>query len=318
MRWDYNITDNECYLTHSPKIMYINRYGYIFPNCKTYKTKHICHIRDNDAVNIVKGYYGDDTPFHMITVEFNSVCNARCFYCFQRDGIDNSTYEYYTELLLFLSEFSTHWIFFSGGEILVQPKSIEFMYNYRLKCPDSWIHLKTNGNADNDKIQFISDCCNSVMVSFNGFSPSIYRTIMGIDVEKTIKFCESIIHKTSTKLGLKFLNSPISIVDIPNFLNWSLSLDPQCIVIQTAYNYSFSPEGASSRLDSTFDKMKPEYWNPIIERVSNNVEKILIDNYNKINSSGNYLTADKEFIDILSLSEKTIQEFRTDGVYRIE
>lgn len=318
MKWDYEATDNDCYLTHSPKIMYINRYGYIYPDCKTYKTKPICHIKDDNSVEIVKSYYPDNAPFHMITVEFNSACHANCFYCFQHDGIDNSAYHYYYELLAFLSYFNTHWIFFSGGEILVQPKSIQFIYDYRLKCPNSWIHLKTNGNADIEKIQFISDCCNSVMVSFNGFSSAVYSTIMGIDVKKAIAFCENIRLKTKTHLGLKFLNSPIALVDVPDFLDWALSLNPQCIAVQTAYNYSFTVQGESSRLNSSFDGVDEKYWRPIRQRVSTKVDKILCDNYSKINSNGNYLTADKEFLSILTLSETANQQFRTDGVYRIE
>ena len=318
MKWDYNATDNVCYLTHSPKIMYINRYGYIYPDCKTYKTNPICHIKDKNAVEIVKKYYTDDIPYHMITVEFNSACNANCFYCFQHDSINNSEYEYYDELLLFLINFDTHWIFISGGEILVQPKSIEFIYNYRLKCPDVWIHLKTNGNADTERIKFITDCCNSVMVSFNGFNSAIYSTIMGIDVDKTVAFCKSIRDINKTHLGLKFLNSPIALVDVPDFLEWALALNPQCIAVQTAYNYDLTVEGSSSRIGSTFDGLNIKYWKPVIQRVSKRIDKILHNNYDIINSNGNYLTADREFLSLLNLSEINTQQFRTDGVYRIE
>lgn len=318
MRWDFDKTNNDCYLTHDPKIMYVNRYGYIYPDCKTYKTKPICHIKDMSAIKKVKDFYQNDSAFHMITIEFNSFCHANCFYCFQHDGLENKHYEYYDELLNFLAEFETRWIFFSGGEILDQPLSRNFIRKYRKCCPNSWIHLKTNGNASLDKIPFIEECCDSVMVSFNGFTPEIYYTIMQIQVERTKVFCEAIRKNTKTKLGLKFLNSPVAFADVPAFLNWALGLDPQCIVIQTAYNYKFDIDGNSIRTGSTFDDLNLDYWFPIYERISKAVDRILSENYFKINASRNYFTADKEFMSLLRLAPQNVEVFRTDGVYRIE
>ena len=83
--------------------------------------------------------------------------------------------------------------------------------------------------------------CDSIMVSFNGFSNATYSTIMGLDIELTKEFCKHIKQCGKINLGLKLLNSPLTIAETPEFLNWALSLDAKCICIQLAYTgYSMS------------------------------------------------------------------------------
>ena len=310
------------YSVKTPKILYIDRYGQIYPDCKTYITPPICHITDNNSVEKILSaiFSGDEEKiFNMITVEVSSKCNAKCFYCFQEDGNRGKCYPFYDELLSLLNRLNTIWIFFSGGEILVQKDAMDFIREYRTQNPNVWIHLKTNGNAQGKAIDFVKECCNSVMISFNGFSETSYNTIMRLDIKKTIKFCETLLDEGTVNVGLKFLLSPAVAMELPIFLNWALDLRPKCIALQVAYNYEIEPSGKSKRLESTFENTTSSiYWNLISERISENLTTIFRKYENELNCGYNYITADKELFSLYTIDTEIKKHFRTDGVYIIE
>lgn len=312
---------NYNYYCENPKLLYIDRYGHIYPDCKTYMSPVICEITDANAAEKVVNYVFDEDDslklFNMVTVEFDSFCHAKCFYCFQEDGHRNEPYAFYEYLLPFLKKLNIKWLFFSGGEILDQPKSIDFMYKCRKELPDVWIHLKTNGNASLKKVSFINDCCNSIMVSFNGFSDATCKTIMQVDVQKTIDFCIAVKEAGKCNLGLKFLASPITLVEVPNFLEWAINIQPQCIAIQTVYNYTFDC-GKCSREDATFAGLNPLFWKPVFSRVGDSISRIIKENVHTVNNGMNYLSSDKKFIRLFDFEDDIADKFRTDGVYVIE
>lgn len=309
------------YIVKNPKLLYIDRYGNVYPDCKTYKTPKLGHVSDINITNYIKKKLfseNEEQIFNMITIEVSSLCHAHCFYCFQEDGRRGEKYEFYQYLMEFLASFRTYWLFFSGGEILDQQDAMNFMLAYKEKFPDTWVHLKTNGNADLDKVNFIDKCCNSIMISFNGFTYSTCKTLMNVDISKTFEFCEAIKENTSTNLCVKFLNSPVSIAELPEFLEWAILIKAKAIAIQTVYQYSFDMNGKSNREESVFTGANSEYWKNIYIRVSNRIEHILKKYSGEINSNVCNLSADKETFDIIKLSNKSQQLFRTDGVYLIE
>lgn len=309
------------YVVKKPKLLYIDRYGYIYPDCKTYLSPVIGHICDEDITNSIlkKIFLKNEEPvFNMVTVEFSSLCHAKCFYCFQEDGRRGEKYLYFDLLMDLLEKINTYWLFFSGGEILDQADAMQFISDYRKKKSDTWIHLKTNGNANLSKIDFIDHCCDSIMVSFNGFSKPTCETLMCADIDKTIAFCENVKRKTNTNLGVKFLNSPVCIAELPDFLEWALHINAKAIVLQTVYQYSFEQEGKSIRQESVFYGLSNEYWNHIFSRVSKRTEAVINNYFEFLNSGTRYLSADKKTFEVLQLSYDIQKTFRTDGVYIIE
>lgn len=310
------------YYVKTPKLIYVDRYGNIYPDCKTYKTRPICHITEKNAVDIVyEQAFGtiDRGIFNMITIEVSSVCQANCLYCFQNDAHRNEKYAFYDYLLSFLERIEAYWVFFSGGEILIQKEAMNFMRMYRASNPNAWIHLKSNGNAGEAEAKFVSEVCNSIMVSFNGFSSSSYRTIMGLNIEKTKRFCKIIKENRKTNLGVKLLNSPISISETPEFLEWAFSITPKCIAVQNAFNYAIDASGKSTKLESTLPERDcSPYWENVYKSIGLRCDSILDKWYNKINNGSNYLTADKDFLNLVVLSPRNKNLFRTDGVYVIE
>ncbi len=309
------------YNVKKPKLLYIDRNGNIYPDCKTYKSPVIAHVYDKNVEERILDYIfgkGKNGLFNMVTVEFSSLCHAKCFYCFQEDGHRGEPYKYYDEIMRLLMSLNIKWLFFSGGEILDQFEAMKFIQEVRRKDRNVWIHLKTNGNAKEDRVDFIAECCNSIMVSFNGFSSTTSEILMDVDVSVTKEFCKYVKNHTNTNLGLKYLSSPVSFIEINPFFEWALKLEAQCIVFQTVYNYSYNEKGICSRGDSTFENLPTEYWSHIFTRTGDKFGKILEKNKNKLNKKKCFLSADKEFLDMLPLDRGMSQFFRTDGVYHIE
>ena len=318
----FSYEEHPNYLVKEPKLLYIDRFGNIYPDCKTYKTPIICHITDDDALSRINAaVFGCEAGgiFNMVTIEVSSFCQADCIYCFQRDEHRRDAYAYYDRLMPLLRQLNTYWLFFSGGEILVQQDAMDFMRAYRASCPDTWIHLKTNGNADGQALEFVNDVCSSVMVSFNGFSQSSCRTIMGLDIRRTIHFCEALKEAGKVNLGLKLLQSPLTIAETPEFLDWALSLEAQCVAVQAAYNYEVEPSGKSTRLSCTLPLPGDSlYWRDAYAQIARRCGAVLDKHADTINRGRNYLTADREVLAVLPLKGEHTALFRTDGVYIIE
>ena len=303
------------------KIFFIDRYGYIYPDCRPDKYPSICHLTDPEAVSKVnKAIWNTEEGglYNCATIELCSFCHAKCYYCFQEDGARTTQYAYFKQLMNFLCQLKIKWTFFAGGEILDQPQSMDFMREYRLNQPDAWIHLKTNGNAKKELVPFIRDVCDSIMVSFNGFSPTSTRLIMDVDVNLTKDFCLRVKNETDTNLGIKYLLSPVTVVELHDFLQWGLSVNPKSIVIQTVYKYIFE-NAKSKRIGSSFDGLDPVFWQPVYQRVAEKIDALLQEKREIINLGGlNSLSGDREFINLLPMKESTKSLFFQDGVYRIE
>lgn len=318
---DYPANPN--YTISDPKLLYIDRRGNVYPDCKTYKTPAICTIYDQDAIETIFSSIfeiKDERLFNMITIETSGACQADCFYCFQRGNRFGDQRENYWEALYkIVCALETRWLFFSGGEILIQEDAIRFVRRCRKAKADTWFHLKSNGCVDESVASLVEELFNSIMVSFNGFSRLSYETIMKVDFDTTVRFCETIKRTTSVNLGVKFLNSPLVVNEIPSFLEWALNLRVQCLALQTAYNYEVFSDGSSKRCESTFGEIQnSSYWHYVFERTADACNRVIKRFEDSISNNCNYITADKEFLQTLRLSADCVKLMRTDGVYIIE
>ena len=313
---------------------YIDRNGFIYPSCRTYIDKPICNLKDGnrdeaitlfmrklDSLRRENGYEISEprsTTFDLLTIEFSSKCHAKCLYCFQRDG-RLAEYDCFRELGDFLSRVTTSELFFSGGELLDQPKAIGFIADYRAKTEQRpWMHLKTNGHFGKEQAHIVGELFDSTMVTFNGFSDATIKTIMGVDrIARTLEFCETIVDQRGCNLGVKYLNSPMALVETNSFLLWAIRLSPLSIVLQTAYHYSFDASGNCKRHGTVFDGLDSSYWEQALSRVAREMDKILTNSTMTINNGSNYLFTDKEFLDLMPLSGESVGLFDTSGIYRI-
>ena len=278
--------------------MYVDRYGKVHCCCKTYLNNVIGHLSDPDISEKIRNYI----PIHecvcskgrlssatqlkvpsnpgLASIELSSLCNAQCTYCFQNDENKGCDYEYYDELLKMICDLGMTKLIFAGGEILIQPKSIDFLKKLRRMKPDIWIHLKSNGCHEVEKIQIVENIFDSITITLNGFSNSTVSSIMRTSFERTKEFCEQLCCRKSVAVGLKFLASPVNVCEIPEFLKWSISLKPERIIVPSARVYECKENTPTEWLGSTFNGLNMAYWLPIFDRIGDQVKTVIKNNKN--------------------------------------
>lgn len=302
--------------------MYIDRYGELHCCCKTYLGNTIGNLSDPDIYEKVinytpkndcvcsKGRLSSNVNLlipakpELASIELSSQCNAQCTYCFQNDEHKGSKYQYYDELLKLIQDLQLEKLIFAGGEILVQPNSIEFLRRLKRIKPDVWMHLKSNGNHDIEYIKIVTELFDSITVTLNGFGDSTVATIMKIPFDKTRLFCEKLCEEDELMVGIKFLASPANICEVPEFIEWAISLQPNRIIIPSARVYQCNKNAPNEWLGSSFNGLNGAYWNPIFKRVSERIKRILSKNA----ESKSILQIDNELKSVLGIVDM-IEEF---------
>lgn len=308
-----NSSPRACYLEE----LYIDRNGDVHCCCKTYLNNIIGNIAEPNIIDKIRKFVPkkecrcsrgiltsvnsvdsvDKCTVKMASIELSSRCNAKCLYCFQQGPDRNAPYQYYGQLFELIESLDIHKLMFAGGELLIQPDSLNFIEKLRLKHPDYWMHLKTNGFCDEGKKPRVTELFDSTTVTLNGFSESTYRAIMDIPFNPVKQFCESISNE-QILLGLKYLCSPANVTELPYFLEWAISLHPDRIIVPCARLYSCKPDVPNEWKGSSFDKLNMAYWKEIFKRTGVACRQ-LIDN--KERTKGTSFDFDSEIISILEL-----------------
>lgn len=306
--------------------MYIDRYGTVHCCCKTYLGNTIGNLSDpkisEKIVNYSptkecvcsKGKLSSKTELpekmepELASIELSSLCNAQCTYCFQNDEHKGSRYLYYDELLKMIFDLQLKKLIFAGGEILVQPDSIRFLRTLRNANPNIWMHLKSNGCHSIDLINIVNELFDSITITLNGFGTSTVTTIMNVPFSRTKLFCEKICEYETIKVGIKLLASPANVCEIPEFLEWCISLNPDRIIIPSARVYSCREDAPNEWLGSSFNGLNRAYWNPLFRRIGDRIKRIL-----KMNIKSSVLVqVDNELQNLLDIAD-IIKEFNYGG-----
>lgn len=306
--------------------MYIDRYGTVHCCCKTYLGNIIGNLRDPEIGGKIVNYSPINSCIcskgrlsskeklsvpmepELASIELSSFCNAQCTYCFQNDENKGSRYLYYEELLKLITDLQLKKLIFAGGEILVQPESIDFLRTLRNENPDLWIHLKSNGCHAIDRIKLVEELFDSITITLNGFGTSTVSTIMKVPFLRTKLFCENICGREKMQVGIKLLASPANICEIPEFLEWCISLNPDRVIIPSARVYACNENAPNEWLGSTFNGLNGAYWNPLFHRIGERI-KIILKMSPKIETT---LQVDNELQSLLDIVD-AVEEFNYGG-----
>ena len=280
--------------------MYIDRYGDIHCCCKTYLGNVIGNLMDPDITEKILNYSPSkpckctrgslasaenascDRKVKLASIELSSICNAKCIYCFQNDVNRNEPYKFYSQLYSLIDKLKIPKLMFAGGEILVQPDSLRFIEKIRENDPNKWIHLKSNGCSNKKMVPIVENIFNSTTITLNGFSDSTCMALMDVAFLPVKVFCEEL-SRSDISLGIKFLCSPANISELPDFLKWSIELNPDRIIVPCARIYSCKENAPNEWKGSSFDGLNMAYWKDIYSRVGNKCKKILNNAKNDTN-----------------------------------
>lgn len=263
--------------THACQLdsMFIRHDGFIFPCCRVWGNEKfvIGHISDKNIINKIYNYdikcsctgyifskniNSKDNEVG-INIEFPMTCNGKCAMCcvnapFQQNINHNYDYDALYNLVNLLQP---HNIAVQGGEVLVQPRTIEWISNIKKENNDTLFHIITNGCVSSNMAKLCSILFDSMTISIVGFQDQTYNAIMGLDISKTKKFATSMIDMCTTKVSLKYLCTPLNIHEIHLFLKWATDCSPESIQIVDANFKLYINENTNI-----------PFWNQIIQRYS--------------------------------------------------
>jgi len=305
------MTDKPCHL----KGLFIRENGDLFPCCRSAFSDEMIIGNLNDknlfkklidfnktcscsGINLVQGTK-DDIDYDMFNLELSYLCQATCSMCCVDAPNHPTPYNetFYSKIENLIKELKPKNILVQGGEILVQEDSMRWLESLKTNYPKLTISIITNGNYIKalDKVKKTFD---SVCVSIVGFQSETYKNIMGLDIEKTKSFCENIAKCTEINhLALKYLLTPTNVQDLPLFIDWAMSINPNNIIIQDSCLEQYIILNTNDKYwEKTFLRTKKEFTKVIKKRIAQEESsdyKFKIEFYN---NSLHYFELDDEYI----------------------
>lgn len=269
--------------------LYVNSFGDVYPCCHQIKSMKIGNIGEPNIYEKIIGYEpenecrcsyvgfkkkeGTKAAFLNVNVEFAGECNGSCVYCFQKDlPTFKKSIAIYDDLEKLLRLLKPRNMMVFGGEIGIQDKTIRLLEAIKKDC-HTIINIATNGNIKTNLYAAFDNLFESIQVTFNGFQSHTVKALSDLDFHKQKRFCERAIQKHS--VSVKFMITPISIMELSLFLSWALEHPFQHVIIDAAFepsnNYSTDNDWGVSMMSA----MTGFYWDDIIQRIAKSAKLIL-------------------------------------------
>lgn len=221
----------------------------------------------------------DKINLKIIRITFSTDCQASCLMCLADIPEFSGKFKYFNELEEIIKTYKPDLLEVSGGEITIQKDTMDWLERIKEKYNPK-IKVITNGNLPLSMLDRIEKIFDIFSVSFVGFQPHTYKTIMGINQEKTLQFIEELKKRNKTKIQLKYLDTPINIHESPLFLEWALKTNPLKIYIHSNFGI----------LDYINKQTTDNYWNELIKRTEKELKIVLQSYKNQITERKNYIS----------------------------
>ena len=292
-------------------MLFLNEKGEIYPCPRTPMNNLIGHISEPDILKRIIEYVphkcectighlreADCKEKRMGIVNFNmeigGECNGSCVFCFQKTlSTFRKHFPFYRELESFLFRLKhakTATIF--GGEVTIQPETLHLISKINIENGTK-VTIVTNGAIPHAKYNSLCKIIDGFQVSFYGFTKESVRMISELNLKQIMDFCEYL-SAHNKQLDVKFVLSPLVIHELLPFLEWSLSLNVNHVMVYYAILPSEDYERTGRRDVSSFDNLVPEYWSPIIKRISREVKSFFVRNKNQIQEKRiNYIVSNE-------------------------
>ncbi len=287
--------------------LFITHKGEIFPCCMIWgcRDMKIGHIHDDNLIGSLRNFYSpcscarfelrkglaqDKIAVDYINIEVSLLCQGKCAMCGVNAPSWHGEYDYYDSLTQIINEFSPRQILVQGGEVLIQKETLEWIEKLRSTYPHLQIIVSTNGNVDLSLIDKVEELFYGVNVSFVGFQPLTYATVMGMDINKAVRFSEELAKRRKVRLVLKYLTTPVTIHEFSLFLDWAINLNPAEILVDDANTFTYVNIYTSDN-----------FWEKIFERTKKEVREVLINNKDKLSQGNTTFGFSARSIEILRL-----------------
>ncbi len=241
-------------------------------------------------------------------MEIGGECNGACVFCFQKTlSTFRKHFPYYEALeafLIRLKNTKTATIF--GGEVTIQPETLRLISMIN-KNIGTKVTIVTNGAIPHNRYESLCEIIDGFQVSFYGFTAESVRMISKLNLKQIKGFCEYL-SAHNRPFDVKFVLSPLVIHELLPFLEWSLSLNVNHIMVYYAILPSEDYERTGHRDVSSFDDLVPGYWDPIIKRVSQEVQTFFVKNKSQIHQKGINYIVNREVLSLMGISPSFLNE----------
>lgn len=301
-----NCRDRACH----KEVLFIREDGNIYPCCAVWGIERykIGHVSDQDLLEkieafdvdckcdnfrLIKGdFKAGEKSYTSFNIELSYKCQAKCPMCCVKSPDIGNDYQFdnYDHIERLIKKLKPKYISLQGGEILIQPASLNFVRKIKQKY-GTIFSLLTNGNNYN-AVEQTEELFDWIIVSFVGFQPETYKCLMGLDIEKTKKFCSKIDKNNKISISLKYLISPNNIHEIPLFMEWALKM-------KNAYNIHIDDSNSAQYINFNTNDL---YWQKVIERTKREIFKILKE-YKKEHQIKNKIHMTSNVFNLLKIDE---------------
>jgi len=306
---DCKLPERACHL----RGLFIGHEGGVYPCCLIWgdPRMRIGHVKDPDiydkiaafqeqchcgAYKLRKGLPGEKAVYELLNIEVSLACQGKCAMCCVGAPDWQGEYNYYGEVTKFLEHIKPERIRLQGGEVLIQKKCLEWLYQLK-----SWskaeLSLVTNGNVGLDMIDTVEDLFKELIVSVFGFEPETYRKITGMDVRRTIMFCEELEKRGKVRVYPKYLITPICLHETALFLDWA---------IRTGFKMTFLAE--ADILPYLNMKTPDQFWQKIIDRTGHDIQAILIKRQVEMHEKRLVVDCEREVARLFGITDDFLRE----------
>ena len=184
---------------------------------------------------------------------------------------------------------------------MIQKKTVAWLESLKERSHNMEFGLITNGNVSLEMIPTVEHIFDDVWVSMVGFQPETYRKIMGMDINRTMAFVETLVKNRRVLLTPKFLVTPLNLHEANLFLEWIARITPHQCAFQDAESMSYI------NLNT-----RDVFWQKIISRTGADVRKFIVTQKEALSASGTVIKIDTRCRNIYGITDEIIRE--SDGV----
>jgi uncharacterized radical SAM superfamily Fe-S cluster-containing enzyme len=262
--------------------LFINHEGDVYPCCRKWNspTMKIGTINDNKIIDKIINYEKNcccghytlrkvmptDTEFSKINIEFSLDCNGSCAMCCVDAPSWRGKYNLYEKIYNLILTLKPKKITVQGGEVLSQRQTLDLLSSIKSLHPLMKFHIITNGCFSSNLLPLFNILFETATCSIVGFSEMTYKTIMGLNLEKTKKFVEGVLDAGKCDISPKYLMTPLNIHEVGLFIDWAARINPSSIQIVDANIEEYVVRNT-----------KIPYWN----RIYNRCGKYIVDGLSK-------------------------------------
>ncbi len=226
--------------------------GDVYPCCTSYPHTKLGNIFDKDIYDkientdvicecpmfkSVKRTADDKIDLDYIHYETSNICQASCVCCPQRKDKMPNEEIHLAKIRELIEHYKPKNIIAIGGEILVQEKAFNDLFELKQQYPEMKISTITNLCVGKERLKRAEEIFDKMTVSMLGFSELTYKNEMGLDFNKTIDNFNELYNNKKVKLSPKYLAMPTNLFEIIPFFKWAINLEIEKIYLHCIHEF---------------------------------------------------------------------------------